>query len=213
MRRGRFISLEGPEGCGKSTHARWLAERLEREGISVVLTREPGGTPIGEAIRELLQHRTFPDPICAETEALLFSASRAQLVRQVILPALAQGRWVIADRFMDSTTVYQGYARGLDLRRIEMLHRIAVGEAIPDLTIVLDVDVETSARRLHERYGTHGATLDRLEREDRAFHERVRAGYHDLAQREPHRVRLISSVGEPGQVAEQIWREVWNALR
>jgi len=213
VRQGRFISLEGPEGCGKSTHARRLAERLEREGISVVLTREPGGTPIGEAIRELLQHRTFPDPMYPEVEALLFSASRAQLVRQVILPALAQGRWVISDRFMDSTTVYQGYARGLDLGQIEMLHRIAVGEAIPDLTIVLDVDVDTSARRLHERYGMQGTTLDRLEREDRTFHERVRAGYHDLAEREPHRIRLISSMGELDQVAEQIWHEVWNALR
>ena len=139
--KGRFITLEGPEGSGKSTHAQRLAERLRRQGHAVLCTREPGGTRTGEIIRNVLQHDQAGEAICPAAETLLFAASRAQLVQHVILPALRQGQWVISDRFADSTTAYQGYGRGFDLAAIGAINAFAIDGAEPDLTFLLDVNV------------------------------------------------------------------------
>lgn len=208
MARGRFITLEGPEGGGKTTQAARLVARLEARGLSTLYTREPGGTPTGEAIRNLLQHDASGEPICPETEVLLFAASRAQLVRRVIQPALEQGRWVVCDRFADSTTVYQGYGRGFPVERMLAINEFAIAECVPDRTFLLDLDVDAGFRRLAARQAARGEGPDRMEREAREFHERVRAGYLALARRWPDRFRLLDAgVGEEA-VAESLWREV-----
>src|SRR5690242_4175576 len=143
-----FITFEGSEGCGKSTQVRLLAARLEKLQIPLLVTREPGGTPIGESIRDLLQFAPQSAVMTAETELLLFEASRSQLVREVIQPALARGDCVISDRFFDSTTVYQGAARRLDPKIVEQVNRFAVGDCMPDVTFVLDVDLKTARSRM-----------------------------------------------------------------
>ena len=211
-RSGRFITLEGPEGSGKSTQARRLATRLERAGFIVLLTREPGGTATGEAIRDILQHDKAGEPICTEAEALLFLACRAQLVRHVILPALERGTWVVCDRFADSTTAYQGFGRGLDLETVLAMNAFAVGAATPDLTLLLDLDVAAGFERLQQRNRDTVAGHDRLERESRDFHERVRAGYHELARRWPERYRVIRADAQPDEVEQRIWEVVAYAL-
>lgn len=194
---GTFITFEGGEGTGKSTQIRLLAERLEAAGLSVRMLREPGGTVVGEAVRHILL-----DPSHAEmgvsAEILLYEASRAQLVDQVIRPALAAGEVVICDRFTDSTTAYQGYARGVDLARIAELNRAATGGLVPDRTLVLDVDPEVGVARAT----THSA--DRLESEDLAFHRRVREGFLAIAAEEPDRVRIVDASGSAGQVARRV---------
>lgn len=149
--RGLFVSFEGPEGSGKSTQVELLTQNLEKAGYRVMFVREPGGTPAGEAIRTILQHDKSGDGLCAEAEALLFSASRAQLVRAVIEPALAGGVCVICDRFTDSTTVYQGYARGIDLDFLRGLNAFATNRRNPDLTILLDIDAKLGLERLAAR--------------------------------------------------------------
>ncbi len=208
-RRGVFISLEGPEGGGKSTHARRLAERLRAAGHAVLLTREPGGTPLGEDLRRLLQHG---GALCPEAELLLFLASRAQLVREVIRPALARGVHVICDRFADSTTAYQGYGRGLPLGPLLAMNRQAVAGLMPDLTLVLDIGVRAGQARLRGRRRQGGARRDRIERESRAFHERVRAGFLELARRSPRRLKVIPS-GRPRRAVETaIWTQVQHVL-
>ncbi len=212
MRRGRFISIEGPDGAGKSTQARRLIARLERRGVSVVATREPGGTEAGEAIRRILQHEEFREPLCAEAELLLFSASRAQLVRRVISPALEAGIWVVADRFADSTTVYQGIARGLDLEAVAAVHRFAVDRVWPDLTLILDIAPEEGRRRRAQRERETGGGPDRMERERTEFHEQVRAGYLELARREPARCRVISAAAPEDEVEAAVWFEVERVL-
>src|ERR1700757_2361717 len=145
-----FITFEGSEGSGKSTQAKRLAAHFQRCGVPYILTREPGGTPIGESIRDLLQFAPHNSNMTPETELLLFQASRSQLVREVITPALERGMWVIADRFFDSTTVYQGAARKLDREIIERLNAFSVGDCVPDITFVLDVDAATAASRMQE---------------------------------------------------------------
>lgn len=202
MTRGYFVSFEGSEGCGKSSQVRLLVERLMREGREVVRVREPGGTPLGERIRDLLQHAPEGEAMCPETELLLFNASRAQLVRQVIAPALAEGRWVVADRFFDSTTVYQGMGRGLDPAAVADIIRIAVGDTRPDLTVVLDVTLDQAQQRMRQR----AASKDRFERESAGFFTRVRNGFLQLADREPERVRVIDSSGPVEQVHERVWQ-------
>ena len=207
MSRGVFITLEGSEGCGKSTQARRLASRFEQAGRSVLITREPGGTAIGEKIRDLLQFAPESFAMAAETELLLFEASRSQLVREIIRPALEQGTIVISDRFFDSTTVYQGVARKLEPDIVATLNDFAAGGDRPDLTIVLDVDVATARARMLRRVRPTIA-LDRMEQEPLEFYERVREGYRELARREPSRIRLLDGSRSADEIESQIWREV-----
>jgi dTMP kinase len=205
--RGLFITFEGSEGCGKSTQVKRLAARLERERVPFLLTREPGGTPIGEKIRDLLQFAPESGAMRAETEVLLFEASRSQLVREIIEPALTSGSIVIADRFFDSTTVYQGVARKLDAKFVDQLNRFAIGNCVPDITFVLDVDVATARERMLRRVRPVSAP-DRMEQEPLEFYERVCAAYRDLARREPDRVRLIDG----SRTADEIEAEIWKML-
>ena len=207
MSRGAFITFEGSEGCGKSTQVKRLASRFEQAGLRVLVTREPGGTPIGEKIRDLLQFAPESSAMTPETEVLLFEASRSQVVREVIRPALEQGFIVISDRFYDSTTVYQGVARKLEPGIVATLNDFAVGADRPDLTIVLDVDVATARARMLRRVRPVVA-LDRMEQEPDEFYERVCEAYRELARREPTRVILIDGSQSP----EEIERQIWNAL-
>ncbi len=203
MPRLPFITFEGSEGCGKSTQAQRLARRLQHLGLPSLLTREPGGTLIGETIRELLQFAPHNSGMTSETELLLFEASRSQLVREIIKPALERGMCVIADRFFDSTTVYQGAARTLDRELIERLNTFAVGDCIPDVTFVLDVDAATAKSRMQGPRKT-----DRMEQQPAEFYERVREGYRALAKREPSRVVLIDG----SRTADEIENEIWKIL-
>ena len=208
MAQGVFITFEGPEGSGKSTHIRLLAEALRARGVETLLTREPGGTPLGEAIRDLLQHNASGEPPDARTEVLLFLASRAQHVRQCILPALESGRWVLCDRFEDSTFAYQGFGRGFALDTLRQVNAFATGGLRPDLTLLLDIVPETSRERLQERHLRTAAAPDRIEREDRAFHARMREGFLELARREPQRVARIASDRDVAAVAADVLRAV-----
>ena len=201
MGRGWFITFEGNEGCGKSTQIRRLAGALEAAGARVVTVREPGGTPLGERIRHLLQHAPEGNGMAAETELLLFAASRAQLVREVIRPALEAGAVVLSDRFLDSTTVYQGVARRLAPAEVAAINRFAVGETMPDATLVLDVPVALGRARVAARVG---AAADRMEQEAPAFYHAVREGYLELARSEPGRVRLIDGARSEEAVASEI---------
>src|SRR5881296_3815195 len=202
MPRLPFITFEGSEGCGKSTQVQRLAARLDRLGIAYLLTREPGGTPIGETIRELLQFAPHNSSMTPETEVLLFEASRSQLVREIIKPALERGTCVIADRFFDSTTVYQGAARKLDREMVERLNTFAVGDCVPDITFVLDVDAATAESRMQKK----PRTADRMEQEPAEFYERVRRGYRDLAAREPNRIVLIDGSRKADEIENEIWK-------
>jgi len=206
MPRVPFITFEGSEGSGKSTQADRLAARLQRRGVPYVLTREPGGTPIGESIRELLQFAPHNSNMTSESELLLFEASRSQLVREVIRPALERGMCVIADRFFDSTTIYQGAARKLDREFIERLNAFAVGDCVPDITFVLDVDAATAeARMRHEP-----RRADRMEQQPVEFYERVRDGYRELAAQEPKRIILIDGSRNPDEIEREIWERLFS---
>lgn len=207
MQRGKFITFEGSEGCGKSTQIRRFVEMLGWQGREVLLTREPGGTVVGEKIRQLLQYDPEVVDLTDESELLLFAASRAQLVREVILPALEAGKWVVADRFLDSTTVYQGVGRGLDLTSVQRINQFAVGLAMPDLTILLDLDAAIGhARALAASAGeTHHE--DRIESQPLAFFESVRQGYLDLAAAEPDRITVIDASAGIEKVSEAIFAE------
>jgi dTMP kinase len=207
MSRGAFITFEGSEGCGKSTQALRLAARLEQAGVRVLITREPGGTAIGEKIRDLLQFAPESFAMTPETELLLFEASRSQLVRELIRPALEQGTAVISDRFFDSTTVYQGVARKLDPEMVATLNHFAVGPDRPDLTLVLDVDVETARARMLRRVRPVGA-VDRMEQEPIEFYERVCEAYRELVQAEPERCLLIDGANSPDEIENEIWGAV-----
>jgi dTMP kinase len=213
--RGKFITFEGPEGAGKTTQAKRLQGRLLKAGYQVLYTREPGGTPTGEAIREVLQYDKAGEPICPETEVLLFAASRAQLVRQVILPALMKGVCVLCDRFADSTTAYQGYGRGFPIDQMIAINDFAIGGAVPDVTLLLDVDLEIGFERLSTREGTQllmKGQLDRIEREARAFHEKVRNGYLQLAKRWPDRFRIVDAARESDAIEADVWSIVDHVL-
>jgi dTMP kinase len=202
MPRLPFITFEGSEGSGKSTQAERLAARLERSGVPYVLTREPGGTPIGESIRELLQFAPHNSSMTPETELLLFEASRSQLVREVIKPALERGTCVIADRFFDSTTVYQGAARSLDHEVIQRFNAFAVNSCVPNLTFVLDVDAGTAGSRMQKT----PRKMDRMEQQSPEFYQRVREGYRQLALHEPGRIVLIDGGQEPDAIENEIWK-------
>jgi dTMP kinase len=189
---GLFITLEGPEGSGKTTAARNLARWLRQQGREVVLTHEPGGTPLGEAIRELVLHqRGVSDDLDPRTDALLYAASRAQHVARVIRPALDRGEWVVCARFLDSSLAYQGYGYGNDLEQLRLLQTFSTGGLMPDLTLLLDVPVEIGLGRKRRD------TWNRFEdTEDTAFFEKVRNGYLALAAAEPERYRVVDGAGE-----------------
>ena len=199
---GRFITFEGTEGGGKSTQIDLLAKRLRERGLTVRTLREPGGTPIGEEIRHTLQHSAQNEAMTAEAELLLLNASRAQLVREVIRPALKAGEIVICDRFYDSTTAYQGYGRALDLQLVRTVTDMAVGATRPDLTILLHIPVNVSEARRKSR---PAAGRDRMEELDHAFFERVEQGFSAIAAAEPKRVRVLDATQPIERVHDQIW--------
>lgn len=205
MSKGRFITFEGGEGSGKSTQARRLAERLRGLGRDVLLTREPGGSPFAEQIRGLLLGGMLaPHPPVAE--ALLFSAARADHLATTIVPALAQGRWVICDRFADSTRVYQGAAGGVPGQILDTLEALVVGPTRPDATFILDIEARAGlARATLRREAIEGSEIDPFESRALAFHEKLRAGYLAIAAREPERCEIIDASQDMDAVAQAIW--------
>ena len=208
---GRFITFEGGEGCGKSTQVRPLREALESVGVEVTLTREPGGTRLAELVRGLLKDE-LEDPPCDRAELLLFLAARAQLVRNVIRPALAAGKWVVSDRFSDSTFAYQGYGRGLPLVELRLMNDFACEGLKSDLTLLLEADAVTAARRMRSREATTGTVADRIELAGDAFHTRLRDGFRSLAAAEPGRIVTIDASGSVEQVREEVWKSVKRFL-
>jgi dTMP kinase len=208
--RGRFITFEGGEGSGKSTHAAALAKRLEKFGIEVVLTREPGGSAGAEIIRHILLSG-IAKPLGAETEAILFAAARDDHVRTTIRPALVAGKWVICDRFIDSTRVYQGALGKVDAKLIRSLERVTVGAAMPDLTFLLDVPANVGLARAKRRRGK--GTSDRFEAESVEFHGELRQAYLALADREPKRCVIIDGRAPRDVVSERIWAAVVQRLK
>lgn len=206
--RGQLISFEGPEGGGKSTQAKRLAEHLRALGKTVLTTREPGGTPTGEIIRDLLQNDLAKEPLCDASEALLFCASRAQLCRNVLGPALERGEWIVLDRFTDSTLAYQGYGRGFDVETLRQMNDFATGPVKPALTLLLDLPVETGLGRAVARSGGK----DRIESAPLEFHRRLRAGYLELAAREPERFETIDASRSPDEVTAAVFDAVERRL-
>jgi dTMP kinase len=207
-----FITFEGTEGCGKSTQVELLSRGLRELGHRVRTLREPGGTPIGEEIRHTLKHSKVNDAMAAEAELLLMNASRAQLVREVIRPALAAGEIVISDRFYDSTTAYQGYGRQIDLKKVKTVIDLAVGETKPDLTLFLHVPPQVSAERLRSRQENLPFVRDRIEEADRKFFDRVAKGYDVIAASEPKRVKTINGARPVDAVSAEIWQVVQPLL-
>jgi dTMP kinase len=203
-KKGLFITFEGSEACGKSTQITLLADKLRSLGFDPLLFREPGGTAAGEAIRHLLQHAPEGEALTPEAELLLFAASRAQLVREKILPALEAGRVVICDRFMDSTTVYQGVARRIPSDDTGRINAFAVGHCLPDITFLLDLDHETSLTRMR----TANRKPDRIERESLEFFEAVRQGYLILAKQNPERVILLDASRSIEEIAGEIFEKI-----
>jgi dTMP kinase len=207
-RLGLFITFEGPDGSGKSTQARLLAERLRHEGHPVLETVEPGGTPISQQIRRILL-----DPANRElrpiTELLLMFAARAQNVEQSVLPALGEGKIVVSDRFTDSSIAYQGAGHRLGWDLVLEVDRIACHGLVPDLTLCIDIDTETGLSRAHSRAQHHEM---RYEQQGAEFHQRVREAYHELARREPQRFRLIDGNGSPEDIAVKVWQDVAGLL-
>lgn len=202
---GKLISFEGSEGSGKSTQIARLAEHLQQINREVVATREPGGTEIGEQIRNIIVHNSRGDEMCPETELLLFTAARAQVVREVITPALARGAIVLSDRYLDSSTVYQGIARNLAPGPVNAINNFAVGAVMPHLTIVIDVPTEVSLARIRQRASD---LPDRMERENISFYNKVREGYLLLAQEWPDRVIVLDGTLTPDALARQVWEAV-----
>ncbi|MBM3843510.1 MAG: dTMP kinase [Verrucomicrobia bacterium] len=202
---GRLVSFEGSEGAGKSTQIARLAAQFQQAGREVLTTREPGGTEIGEQIRNLLVHNSKGDEMCAETELLLFAAARAQLVREVIAPALLRGAIVLSDRFLDSSTVYQGIGRNLAADPVSQINRFAVGNVMPDLTVVLDVPEEVSLARLKRRAS---GLPDRMERQNVEFYRKVREGYLVLARGLPERFLLLDGTQSEDVIERRIRAEL-----
>lgn len=219
MTRGKFITFEGGEGSGKSTQARRLAERLEARGIDVTRTREPGGSPFAERLRTILLDPTT-EPHSALSEALLFYAARADHLDKVIRPALTAGRWVVCDRFSDSTRVYQGYAGTLAPGTIDRLESLVVAPTIPDLTVIIDIPVRVGLARAAARRAAmkevsargDEAAPDNYENREAAFHERLRAGFLAIARREPERCAVVDGEGPEKGIEEVVWAAVETRL-
>jgi len=203
-KRGLFITFEGIDGCGKSTQWSMARRFLKAQGYAVTALREPGSTPVAERIRRILLDRRLA--MSDTTELLLYEAARRDLTANKIVPLLKAGQIVLCDRFYDSTTAYQGYGRKLDLPMVRMLHRVAAGSLVPDLTFVFDLDLKTAFARRGER-------LDRLESQPRAFHRRVRQGFLEIARKEPKRVRVIDAALPPAQVFENVKSHLLRVLR
>ena len=208
MARGKFITFEGGEGCGKSTQVKRLEAFLRGEGYEVLLTREPGGTRLAELVRSLLKDE-HEDPPCDRSELLLFLAARAQLVRNVIRPALERGVWVVSDRFSDSTFAYQGYGRGLPLEFLKVANDFACEGLQSDLTILLDVPPEVACERMRRREAATNTAADRIELAGDAFHARLREGFHSLAAANPERIVVVDASGSP----DEVWSEVCSQLK
>ncbi|HVU23954.1 MAG TPA: dTMP kinase [Opitutus sp.] len=206
---GRLISFEGSEGSGKSTQIALLAAHFQKEGREVISTREPGGTEIGEQIRNIIVHNSRGDEMCAETELLLFAAARAQLVREIIAPALSRGVVVLSDRFLDSSTVYQGIGRNLAPDPIAQINRFAVGNVMPDLTIVIDVPTEVGLARIRQRASD---LPNRMERENIDFYEKIRDGYLVLAKSMADRFVVVDGTLAQDAIAKKIWTAVQERL-
>lgn len=205
MRQGRFITIEGPEGSGKSTHSRLLCAYLRREGFKVLHTREPGGTSIGEAIRRILLDKKNRG-MSAASEFLLFMAARAQIVDEIIKPALRKGYIVVCDRFHDATVAYQGYGAGIDLKLIESMGRSVTGGLKPDLTVLLDVETSVGLRR--------SGVKDRMEIKSVRFHKKVREGYLKIAKKEPGRIKLIRTADATvAEIQDKVRRAAEGACR
>ena len=199
-----FITFEGPEGCGKSTHSRLIVEYLRSRGKDVVYTREPGGTKIGEQIRGILLDKRNKD-MSVMVEAFLYLAARTQVVNEIIMPALKKGKLVICDRFQDATVVYQGYAGGLDTKLLGRMGKTATAGLKPSLSIFLDVDTQTGLKRAGRK--------DRMEKKSIAFHKRVRLGYLALAKKEPNRIKAIEVKGSIEDTQEKIRKIIDASLR
>lgn len=206
---GKLISFEGSEGSGKSTQISLLAAHLQKDGREVVTTREPGGTEIGEQIRNIIVHNSRGDEMCAETELLLFAAARAQLVREVIAPSLQKGIIVLTDRYLDSSTVYQGIGRNLAADPVAQINRFAVGNVMPDLTIVMDVPTEVGLERIRQRASD---LPDRMERENIDFYKKVREGYLVLAKGMADRFVVVDGTQSQDVIAKKIWAAVKERL-
>lgn len=204
MTTGKFITFEGPEGGGKSTHIKKLALFLASKGVEVVTTREPGGTALGEKIRDLIQHSEAGTVPLDRAELLLFLASRAQHVQEVIRPMLNKGRWVLCDRFYDSTLAYQGFGRGFDIPQLRSLNDFAVDHLKPDLTLLIDVSPATSRERLAQRHCAGVSAPDRIESESDDFHVRLRNGYLTLAGQEKERFHVVDAERVQSVVEEDI---------
>ena len=195
MNKAKFITFEGVDGAGKSTHLAWFADTLRQRGLEVVVTREPGGTPLGEQLREILLNQTMS----IGTEALLMFAARLEHIEQVIKPALRSGKWVVSDRFSDASFAYQGGGRGLEWNKLAMLEQWVHGDLQPDLTLFFDVPVEVARQRLSNNF-----SLDRFEQEQADFFERVRAGYHKRVQENPQRYAVIDAAQTVDKVKCQL---------
>jgi dTMP kinase len=210
-KKGCFITFEGPEGAGKSTQVKLLRQALGSRGIECLLTREPGGTPLAEQLRDIVKYHEGDEPMAAETELLLFAASRAQHVRNLIKPAIAEGKVVICDRFYDSTTAYQGYARNLELDFVQRLNMFAIAGCKPDLTILLDLPPEAGFSRTAVRAETQGLN-DRLENEALDFHLAVRSAFLTIAEQEPERVKVVSALDTPEVIHCTIMELIENVV-
>ena len=196
MKKAKFITFEGVDGAGKSTHLAWFADTLRQRGIDVLVTREPGGTPLGERLREILLNQ----PMHAETEALLMFAARLEHIEQVIKPALKRGTWVVSDRFSDASFAYQGGGRGVALAKLEQLERWVQEDLQPDLTLLFDIPVEVARQRLLNNTRPGNASLDRFEQEKSDFFERVRQAYLARSKKFPQRFAVIDASQSPDEV-------------
>ncbi|MDD2579015.1 MAG: dTMP kinase [Eubacteriales bacterium] len=205
--RGRLITFEGIDGSGKTTQIAHLSDSLGTAGIHVITLREPGGTAISEAVRDILLDLKHTG-MFQETELLLFAAARAQLVREVFLPSLAKGHWIICDRYYDSTMAYQGYGRGLDLQAIRAINALATDQCRPDMTLLLDLPAELAAERMSQR----STAADRIDQENRDFMRRVRTGYLAIAAEEPERIIRMDAGQAEEALAQQIHRQIWEGF-